>query len=535
MSTICPRARRELNAPRLIAVLCLLVACLAPPQSTGRLLGEDWPQWRGPNSSGVSTSKKPLPTTFSTTKNVRWSFELGDGISSPTVVDGRVFSTAILGKKPGNKFVVYCLDAKTGRKLWKKEMDVGGKPLSNIHASNGYASATPAADAERVYVYFARFGLMAFDAKTGEKVWHRPLPEPYFVFDWGPGTSPVLHGDRLFFSQDDDLFPALYCLDKKTGEILWKDSRGDMACCYSHPIICDTPKDPEVVVAGTGKLIGYDYNTGKRKWASEIFCRNIKTTPVTFDGIIYVSVESYGISYQWRATADANGDGKITRQEIFTNKYRLNKGQPIPDAFWKKFERGDVNKDGILEGEEIDKAFLDPSNQGGLLAREVKARLGKVTDYEKVSKELDELQKEASIQAVRGGGKGDVSKTHVLWLRKSKAPSHIVSPLVVDGRMFLVKKGGITSSFDIKTGKPIWYRKRLGTAGSYLAAPVYGDGKIYVTSEKGTITVLESGPKLKVLAKNDMGEDCAGTPAIVDGRLFIRTRTKLYCVADGSK
>ncbi|MDA1229408.1 MAG: PQQ-binding-like beta-propeller repeat protein [Planctomycetota bacterium] len=501
------------------------------------LSAEDWPQWRGPNSTGVATSKKPLPVEFSPTKNVRWSAEVGEGICSTAIVAGRLFTTAMLGENPGNTFVVLCFDAATGEKLWRREMVIEGEALPKIHESNSYASASPAADDERVYVYHARLGMMAFDAKTGEPAWKLALPEPYFVFDWGPGMSPVIHGDRLFFCQDDDLFPAAYCLDKKTGEILWKDDRGDMACCYSHPVICETPQGPEVVIAGTGKMIGYDYNTGHRKWASEVFCRNIKTTPVTFDGIIYVSVESVGISYQWRVTADANGDGKITRDEILNNKYRLNTGKSIPDAFWEKFHRGDENQDGVLEGDEIDKAFLDPKNRGGLLASEVQARLGNTidTDADKLPEELGELQKEASIQAVRGGGEGDVSKTHVLWLHKTKAPSHIVSPLVADGRMFLIKQGGITASFDIAKGQPVWERRRVGADGSYLAAPVFGDGKIYVVSESGVVSVIESGPEQKILANNDMGEAIAATPALVDGHVFLRTRTKLYCIADMAK
>lgn len=153
----------------------------------------------------------------------------------------------------------------------------------------------------------------------------------------------------------------------------------------------------------------------------------------------------------------------------------------------------------MLEGDEIDKAFLDPKNRGGLLASEVQARLGNTidTDADKLPEELGELQKEASIQAVRGGGEGDVSKTHVLWLHKTRAPSHIVSPLVADGRMFLIKQGGITVSFDIAKGQPVWERRRVGADGSYLAASVFGDGKIYVVSEPGVVSVIESGPEQK--------------------------------------
>jgi outer membrane protein assembly factor BamB len=343
--------------------------------------------------------------------------------------------------------------------------------------------------------------------------------------------SPVIHGDRLFFCQDDDLFPALYCIDAGSGEIIWKDDRSDMACCYSHPVICQTDAGVELVVAGTGMLLGYDYNTGERKWAAELFCRNIKTTPVSLDGVLYLSLESKGISYQWRVTADADGDGKITREEIETNKYRLNSDRPIPEAFWAKFKRGDENGDGILEGDEIDEAFLDPSNQGGLLAKDVQQRLGETVDVQAPTDEISDLQSASLIQAVRGGGEGNISESHVIWKHDTKAPDHVVSPLVVDGRMHLIKSGGISSCFDIADGESIWGRKRIGNTSQHLASPVYGDGKIYVTGENGTIVVLNSGPELEVLATNELGETSASTPAIADGRLYVRTRERLYCFA----
>ncbi len=500
---------------------CMLVLLMS-----GVLAAEDWPQFRGPNCSGVSMSKKSLPTEFSATQNVAWSAEVGDGIGSATVAAGRVFVTGMVGAKPEElRFVVSCFEAATGKPLWKREFDPGPEPLPTITDPNSYASSTPAADAERVYVYFTRLGLAALDARDGKTAWELKLPEPFFIFDWGAGMSPVLFEDKVIFCQDDDLSPALYAVDRKTGKVIWQDDRSDMAVSYSHPVICETKQGPEIVVAGTGKLIGYDPSDGQRKWSAELFCRNIKTTPVSHDGIVYVSVESFGISYQWRATADTNGDGKITREEIRLS--RKQKETPIPEAFWKKFERGDTNKDGVLEGDEIDKAFLDPKNQGGLLAADSQARAKDEKDWKKFDAEL---QKEASIQAVRGGGGGDVSRTHLVWKRVNKAPDHVVSPLVVNDRMLLIKSGGISSCFATGTADPVWERRRIGNEGSYLASPVSGDGKIYVAGQNGVVVVLKDGPELDVLAKNDLGESIIGTPAIADGRLYIRTRTKLYGV-----
>jgi outer membrane protein assembly factor BamB len=501
------------------------LVCSAPMLALG-VRGEDWPQFRGPNCTGVSLSSLPLPVKFSATENVRWSRELGEGIASPTIAAGRLFATAMAGGEgEERKLVVYGLDAATGDELWRREFPAGAAPLAPIHEVNSYASATPAADAERVYVYFTRLGLVALDAARGADVWRYELPEPFFIFDWGPGMSPVLHEDLVLFCQDDDLSPALYAIDKRSGRLAWKDDRSDMAVCYSHPVVCQTDQGPEIVVAGTGKVIGYDPATGARKWAAALLCRNIKTTPVVAGDTVYLSVESYGISYQWRATADADGDGRITRDEIRASRKRPD--DPIPDRFWEKFARGDANGDGVLEGEEIDAAFLDPSNKGGLLAAEVQSRGGDETDVKKFD---DELQKEASIQAVCGGGTGDVSGTHVRWKIENKAPDHLVSPLLVGDRLLLIKRGGLASLFDAATGDEIWYRERIGGEGSYLASPVAGDGKVYVTGEHGDIAVLKLGDQPEVLAINDMGEQCVNSPAIADGRLYIRTRTRIFCV-----
>jgi outer membrane protein assembly factor BamB len=478
---------------------------------------EDWNQFRGPNCSGISTGKLPLPISFSPTENVSWSEKVGDGIGSPVVASGRVFVSGMTGKQTVSLFA---FDLKTGQKLWQRDWETG--PLPEIHLTNSQASTTPAADAQRVYFYFSSLGLLTVDASTGEDVWKYELPVPFFVFKWGPGMSPILYKDLVVFCQDDDLNPAVYALDKTTGKLRWKDARTDMTVNYSHPVICSVDGRDDIVIAGTGMLIGYDPATGARRWFAKVLLRNIKTTPVCDRGVIYISVQSGGIANQWLASVDraatGNNDNKIDEAEIqaFVGK------QQIPAAFLEKtFGRGDANQDGFLEGAELDTAFLSPGNFAG-------------ADFNS----LGENAAEQYILAVRGGGAGDITGSHLIWKHKTKYTDHIVSPLVFEGRMLLLKAGGISTVFETERGESLRGAKRIGS-GEYFASPIYGDGKIYFAGANGKVLVVKNGPEYAELARNDLGESILATPAIAEGRLIVRTRTQLICFAlptvEGSK
>jgi len=474
------------------------------------LSADDWPQFRGPNCTGISHSSRPLPVTFSNQKGIAWSVKLGDGIGCPVVAGGRVFVSAMMDERTVG---LLAFDEKTGRKLWQRTWPTG--TLTEIHATNSHASSTPATDGKRVYFYFTNLGLKAVDAVSGADVWQRKLPVPFFVFKWGAGISPVVYRGMVLFVQDDDLNPALYAFDSKTGKLLWKDDRTEMAVNYSHPVICTTQSGDEIVVAGTGLLIAYEPRTGRRLWWARTLLRNIKTTPVSENGIVYISLQSGGIANQWIQAVDeaptGNRDGKLTKAEI---KAFVGNTQSVDTFLKRTFDRGDLNKDGVLEGAEIDTAFLPADNFAG-------ARFGS-------KNAADEF-----ILAVRGGGRGDVTATQVMWKHPSRYTDHIVSPLVIDGRMLLIKGGGIATCFEIKKGERLWGPSRIQNAYDYFASPVYGDGKIYVAGVNGTVVVLKNGPTLEILAKNDVGDSIVGTPAIADGRLLIRLRHGLLCVADG--
>ena len=198
---------------------------------------------------------------------------------------------------------------------------------------------------------------------------------------WGAASSPIVYKDLVVYNQDDDLDPTLFAFDKHTGKLRWKTKRPDMLAGYALPVICTAGGRTDIVIAGTGKMKGYDPKDGKELWTCNTLLRTIMTTPVVHDDVIYMSVQSYGDAdrllklalLEWK---DTNKDGKLSKDEI-------------PKEFWDKFDKGDKNHDGFLEGDEIDAAFQSPNNMcGGCNI----------------------------IQAIKGGGTGDVTKTHLLTM-----------------------------------------------------------------------------------------------------------------------
>jgi outer membrane protein assembly factor BamB len=133
--------------------------------------------------------------------------------------------------------------------------------------------------------------------------------------------------------------------------------------------------------------------------------------------------------------------------------------------------------------------------------------------------------------AIRAGGRGDISKSHILWRAPSGA-SYVPSMLYYDGLLYVTNEVGIVTCADAETGEAVW-RQRLG--GIFFASPVAGDGKVYMASETGEVFVLSAGREAKVLAKNDIGERILASPAISNGRLFLRSDGSLFCIGDAKR
>jgi outer membrane protein assembly factor BamB len=134
--------------------------------------------------------------------------------------------------------------------------------------------------------------------------------------------------------------------------------------------------------------------------------------------------------------------------------------------------------------------------------------------------------------AVRpGNARGDLTQSHVLWSADRYVPE-VPTPLVYQGLLYMVKDGGILSVMNLESGENLKVSRMPGAIDKYYSSPVVGDGKIYLISETGKLSVLRPGVDWETLAVNDMGEPGYATPAIEDGKIYLRTSSSLYCFAN---
>jgi len=142
--------------------------------------------------------------------------------------------------------------------------------------------------------------------------------------DWGAAASPVVYKSSVIFCQDHDLSPFVVALDSKTGKQRWKTRPEEMLAGYAVPIICEAEGRTDLVLAGSGKLKGYDPDPGKELWTCNTLLRAIMTSPMVRNGIIYLAAQSYGDSSRTLKNAllqwlDTNQDGALSRAEVPKN------------------------------------------------------------------------------------------------------------------------------------------------------------------------------------------------------------------------
>jgi outer membrane protein assembly factor BamB len=308
---ICPTGMTAVNffcrtdstmKPQLIILTSM---CLPVVWMQSIAAADNWPQFRGADSRGVSDNDD-LPVRWSATENVAWKTDLpGRGWSSPVVWGERVFLTTVIntgtteppkkglyfgGDRPKppesvHQWVVLCLDLKSGNVLWQKQVHEG-QPQTAIHVKSSFASETPVTDGERVYAHFGNVGVFCFDF-DGNPLWNKPLEAHHTRNGWGTAASPVLHDGRLYLVNDNDEDSYLLALDSETGNEIWRTPR-DEKSNWATPFVWKTADRVEIVTPGTGRVRSYDLS-GKLLWQFKGMSSITIAMPFEHNGLLYIS------------------------------------------------------------------------------------------------------------------------------------------------------------------------------------------------------------------------------------------------------
>ena len=415
---------------------------------TASLSADDWTAFRGSARTGHSSSET-APLTWSDDEHVKWKIDLpGPGSSSPIVLGNRVFVTSYsgygtsktdIGKQEDLKRHLTCVDRGTGDVVWQKDIDpvLPEAKFTGFHVEHGYATNTPATDGKRIYAFFGKPGVFAFDL-LGKQLWQVGVGAESFSKKWGSATSLVLHENLVIVNASTESH-SLRALDRATGKEVWRVDSKKLDLTFGTPRIVQVGDHAELLIAVPGEVWGLDPATGKQIWFAESpVDGNASPDVVVGDGVVY----AYG-------------------------------GYPV----------------------------------------------------------------RASI-AIRLGGTGDVTDSHVVWSSK-KISSYVGTPLLHEGHLYWVTDKGVAMCIAADSGDVV-YQERLSkpTGGSFgnrpfYASPILAGDRYYSVSRNGGTLVVAAKPKFELLHVNVLAQDdsdFSGTPAIVDGQIFLRSYRSLYCI-----
>ncbi len=405
-----------------------------------------WPQWRGPEATGVSRLAKP-PVEWSETKNVRWKKEIpGRGAGTPVIWGNLVLLSTALpigvsegeahrsrGSNPGpHKYVVMALDRKDGRSVWERVVREE-PPHEGTHQDWGtWASPSIVTDGTHVIASFESRGIYAFDMK-GTPVWQKDFGDKRMRNQFGEGSSPALHRDTLVIVWDHQGESFIAALDKRTGEERWRTPRDEIDS-WATPLVVEANGRAQIVTSGMKQVRSYDLETGKLLWYGAGTTMNPIPSPVAGDGFVILTAGFRGNDLKAVRLADAKDDITNTPALVWS----LNRDTPyVPSP---------LLYDGIL--------YLLKSNNGILSAFDAKT-----------------------------------GKPHYQLTRLDAAPNVFASPVGAAGRVYIVGQEGMTVV--LKQGPAFEVLAQNKLDDGFNASPALVDGEIYLRGFKSLYCIAE--------------------------------------------
>lgn len=474
------------NPGRLLVVLA--VAALLGVGVTAQEAETYWPQWRGPEMTGVAPHGDP-PVEWSEGHNVAWKVEIpGRGLGTPviwgdlvfllTAVEAQADGTAApearipaaspaaatpaaspvaatpavpptsapeirrpqrqrrrgrrpSGPQPVHEFVVMALSRDDGSIVWQRTATVE-RPHQGKRDNNSFASASAVTDGEYVFGFFGSRGLYAYDLQ-GELQWETNLGDMQIRGAFGEGATPALHGDTLVVPWDHQGPSFIVALDKRTGEELWRQERDEIDT-WATPLVVETDGGTQVITAGTNRVRSYDLATGEIVWEGDGLTMNPIPSPVFSDGVAYLTSGYRGNTLRAVRLADARGE--ITGSEA------------------------------------------------------------------------------------------------VLWEYDRDTP-YVPSPLLYGENFYMLKSNSaILTNMDPRTGRPHYGPVRLEGLAEVYASPVGAAGRVYLLGRDGNALVIADGPEFEVLARNSLDDGFDASPAVAGDELYLRGYRFLYRISE---
>lgn len=441
---------------------------------------EEWTRFRGPNGSGIS-SHTGFPAELSG-KSLVWRTPVRPGKSSPVLTERHIFLTAA----ENGKLYTQCLDRESGRLLWERSED---QPRTHVaNRRNHPAAVSAVSDGDNIVVFFADLGLLSYSAE-GKLRWRAPLGP--FSNLMGLGASPILAGGMIVLVADQEDGSFIAAFDSRNGELRWKTAR-DEGEGWGSPLVYTPNGAPaSILTLSRGQFGVHLVSDGKRVSTQRVISPTIVGSPVLQQDRVYVfgyGSESEAPFDKPLARFDKNGDGKLSADEYGA------------DDFLRGIATYTGNRDGVLTRQEYD-------------------------DKQRKVVGLNALQ---CFQLERGTSAAGEIRARELWRYEKSFTGVIPSPLVYNGVVFVVRNGGILTSWDAATGEVQKSGRLEGALGGYSASPVAAEGKLYFASEEGKAVVVRAAKDWEVLSVHDLREECYATPALSNGQVYLRTSEALY-------
>jgi outer membrane protein assembly factor BamB len=451
-------------------LLFLWLACLG---------AEEWDRFRGPNGSGISNDSG-FPTVFGKDKNLLWRTPVRPGKSSPILTRRSIFLTGF----DKGKLYTQCFDRKSGKLLWERSVDRPHTEIAN--RLNHEAAITPVTDGENVYAFFKAFGFVSYDAQ-GKVRWKTPLGP--FINTQGLAASPILAGDSVILVADQWDKSYIAAFDRSSGEMRWKVARDETEGWGTPLLYHGKAATPQIVTTSRGQFGMHRLADGRRAITVRGLATAIVASPVLDGDTVYAF--GYGVE--------------------------------TPAPFLPRLEKLDANKDGKLSSDEygddpiLNNVAKNAGNRDGIVSED---------EWDVFAKRVLGPNALVAIRIEKDGARE-------LWRYEKNFTSVIPSTLAYGNVLYIVRNGGILTTHSAVTGSVLKTGRLAGALGGYSSSPVAADGKVWLASEEGKVSVLRAGGDWEVLAVNDLGEGCYATPAMAGGIIYLRTDEALYAFGSG--